>query len=279
MILYIEYVILDNMVVNYLLLSLIGITTKCKLNRFRKFLSSAIGTLFAIFLPYILKIKWLILIYKLLCSLLMVLFIKKYKTIRNYFWCLGLLFFYTFLFGGFLIATLSLLGVEYNMTGILLYNFEIPISVFLIVLYIIYLIIKKTIFVFSKQLKANNFIREITLIDNNEKVEGVGYFDSGNMICKSGHAVNIISSELFFKLYRDYPIDKLLLNSIDNNVLKDASYIEINSLSKGQKYLSFRIDKLVIESTEYDNVYMAVAFKKFENFDCILNSKFVGGKL
>ena len=256
MILYIEYVILDNMVVNYLLLSLIGITTKCKLNRIRKLLSSAIGTLFAIFLPYILKIKWLIFIYKLLCSLLMVLFIKKYKTIRNYFWCLGLLFFYTFLFGGFLIATLSLLGVEYNMTGILLYNF-----------------------VFSKQLKANNFIREITLIDNNEKVEGVGYFDSGNMICKSGHAVNIISSELFFRLYRDYPIDKLLLNNIDNNILKDASYIEINSLSKGQKYLSFRIDKLVIESTEYDNVYMAVAFKKFENFDCILNSKFVGEKL
>lgn len=279
MVLYIEYVILDNMVVNYLLLRLIGTTIKCKLQALRKILASAIGTLFAVFLPYILHIKWLILIYKFICALLMVLFIKKYKTIRNYFWCLGLLFFYTFLFGGFLIATLSLLGIEYNMTGILLYRFEIPISVFLIMLYIIYLIVKKIILVFSKQLRTNNFIRAITLIDDDKIVNGVGYFDSGNMICKSGHAVNIISSELFFKLYRSYPIEKLLLNSIEQSMLKDASYIEINSLSKGQKYLSFRIDKLVIESAEYDNVYMAVAFRKFENFDCIINSKFVGGKL
>lgn len=279
MTLYIEYVILDNMVIDYMLLSLIELATKDKINRLRKVLASLIGTVFAIFLPYISKFQILCIVYKILCALIMTFALKKYKTFKSYLWNTSLLFIFTFLFGGLLICLLSFVGVEYTTTSFILYNFEIPVSVFLILFYLGYWLLKKIIRALNNQIKYNNFTHKIMLIDNNEKVECVGYFDSGNMLCKNGQAVNIISSEIFFKLYQNYSIEKLLFRNIDHDILKDASYIEINSLSKAGKYLSFKIDKFIVEDKEYKDVYFAVALKNFENFDCIINSNIVGGKI
>lgn len=277
MTLFIEYVILDNFVIDYMLLSLIGIATKEKIRRGNKIFASIIGTIFAIFLPYVVKYNLLAIIYKFVCAILMVLAIKKYKSFKKYIWNLSLLFVFTFLFGGLLIGVLSLLNIEYTTTNFILYNFEIPVSVFLVVFYLVYWLLKKIIKALGNQIKYNNFTHKIKLIDNGASVECIGYFDSGNMLCKDGHAVNIISSEIFFKLYQNYSVDKLLFRNIDHNILKDASYIEINSLSKAGKYLSFKIDKFVVEEHEYNDVYFAVALKNFENFDCIINSSVVGG--
>lgn len=279
MTLYIEYVILDNMIIDYLLLSLIGVATKEKLKRIRKIIASTIGTLFAIFLPFVAKYRMFSIVYKCASALLMTLVIKKYKTLGNYIWHTTLLFVFTFLFGGLMICMLSMIGIEYTTTSFILYNFEIPVSVFLIVFYLAYWLLKKVIHSLNNQIKYNNFTHKIVLIDNNEKVECVGYFDSGNMLCKNGHAVNIISSEIFFKLYQNYSIEKLLFRNIDHSILKDASYIEINSLSKAGKYLSFKIDKFVVEEREYSDVYVAVTLKNFEHFDCIINSSIVGGAI
>lgn len=277
MTLFIEYVILDNMTIDYLLLSLVGVVSKDNLKFYRKIVACIVGTLFAIFLPYISKFKMIAIVYKLVCALLMILILKKHKSFRNYLKDLLMLLFFTFLFGGVLIGILTMLNIEYTTTGFILYNFELPIGVFLIVFYIGFWLLRKIINALNRQLKLNNFTYNIKLIDNANVVQGIGYFDSGNMICKNGQAVNIISSELFFKLYQNYTIDKLLFRNIDHSQLKDASYIEIKSLSKGGKYLTFMIDKFIVEDKEYSNVYVAVALKKFENFDCIINSKIVGG--
>lgn len=277
MTLFIEYVILDNMTIDYLLLSLVGVVSKDNLKFYRKIIACIVGTLFAIFLPYIAKFRMIAIVYKLVCALLMILILKKHKSFRNYLKDLLMLLFFTFLFGGVLIGILTMLNIEYTTTGFILYNFELPIGVFLIIFYIGFWLLRKIINALNRQLKLNNFTYNIKLIDNANVVQGIGYFDSGNMICKNGQAVNIISSELFFKLYQNYTIDKLLFRNIDHSQLKDASYIEIKSLSKGGKYLTFMIDKFIVEDKEYSNVYVAVALKKFENFDCIINSKIVGG--
>lgn len=279
MTLFIEYVIMDNMVIDYLLVGLIECVTKERFKIRNKIFASIIGTSFALLLPYISKYNILALIYKILCAVIMTIVLKKYKTFKNYFWNLALLFVFTFLFGGLLICLLSMAGIEYTTTSFILYNFEIPISVFLIVFCSGYWLLKKIIKALSNQLKYNNFTHKIMLIDNDEKVECVGYFDSGNMLCKNGQAVNIISSEIFFKLYQNYSIDKLLFRNIDHSILKDASYIEIQSLSKSCKYLSFKIDKFIVEEKEYSDVYFAVTLNKFENFDCIINSNVLGGTI
>ena len=278
MTLYIEYVILDNMVVDYYILRLIGVASKQKFKWKNIFFACLIGTISAMCLPFVLRYKFLVVVYKIVTALLMVLVIQRYTSFRKYFLNLGLLFFFTFVFAGVMIAVLNLLQIEYTISGVLLYNLEFPISVFLILFTVGFWLLKKVLSSLSRQLKFNNYTYNIKLIDNEKEVDGVGFFDSGNMICKDGQAVNIISSEMFFKLYSDYSVNKFLFKNIDHAKLKDASFIKIKSLSKSSEYLTFRVDKFIIDDQEFDNALFAVSSSKFENFDCIINSKLIGGK-
>lgn len=277
MTLYIEYVILDNLVVDYMLFKLISITTKFKLYKKNLFFACLIGVLSAVFLPYVLKYNYLSVIYRLLSACLMVLVLTKYKSFRLYFFNLGLLLVYTFLFGGMFMFMLTLLKIKYTISGAILYDLEIPISVFLIIVLIGGWLLKKIIYKLSNQIKFNNLTCSIKLVDNNVETEGVGLMDSGNLICHNGHAVNIISSDMFFRLYKDYSVNKFLFRNIDKSKLKDASYIDIESLEKSSKYLMFRIDKFVCDGRVFENTYVAVTLKNFKNFDCIVNSKLLGG--
>ena len=138
-------------------------------------------------------------------------------------------------------------------------------------------LLKKIIISLNHQLKLNNYIYNIKLIDNNVSIDAIGYFDSGNLIQHNGQAVSIISSELFFKLYKNYSFNKFLFRNIDESILKDASYIEINSIAKGGKYLTFKIDKMIVGSNEFNNTYLAVSVRNFKNFDCVINSQLIGG--
>ena len=79
MTLYIEYVILDNLVVDYMLFKLISITTKFKLYKKNLFFACLIGVLSAVFLPYVLQYNYLSVIYRLLSACLMVLVLAKYS--------------------------------------------------------------------------------------------------------------------------------------------------------------------------------------------------------
>ena len=278
MTLYIEYVILDNMVVDYYILRLIGVASKQKFKWINILFACLIGTISAMCLPFVFRYKFLVVVYKIITALLMVLVIQKYTSFRKYFLNLGLLFFFTFVFAGVMIAVLNLLQIEYTISGVLLYNIEFPISVFLILFTVGFWLLKKVLSSLSRQLKFNNYTYNIKLIDNEKEVEGVGFFDSGIMICKDGQAVSIISSEMFFKLYSDYSVNKFLFKNIDHEKLKDASFIKIKSLSKSSEYLTFRVDKFIIDDQAFDNALFAVSSGKFENFDCIINSKLWGGK-
>ncbi len=278
MTLYLEYVILDNFVINIFLCNAIDLTFKRKFKSVNKIISSIIGTISAIFLPFLLKYNVLLILYKILTSLIMVLVLQKYKTYKQYFVNLIFLYFYTFLFGGMILGVLNLLGLKYTMSGILLYNFEFPISLIFLLFFVGYWLTKKIIKTLSKQLKFNNLIYDITLVDDDKKVKCVGFYDSGNGVSKDGQAVSIISIDTFIKLHSEYPFEKLLFRNLDHNKLKNASYISINTLSKSAKYLSFTIDKLIINRKEFNNAVVAVAIKNFENFDCILNSNLIGGE-
>ena len=80
----------------------------------------------------------------------MVLVLTKYKSFRLYFFNLGLLLVYTFLFGGMFMFMLTLLKIKYTISGAILYDLEIPISVFLIIVLIGGWLLKKIIYKLNK---------------------------------------------------------------------------------------------------------------------------------
>lgn len=277
MVLYIEYVIVDNFVIDYILLKLLGITFKDNLKNKNIILSCILGTISAVCLPLLMRYEILLFVYKVLTACVMILVLKKYRSYRQYFLYLLVLFTYTFLFGGVAIAIFNIFNIPYTVNGLLLYNYEFPISAFILIFGAGSWLFKKIIQALGQQLKLNNYLCKIKLVDNGKVIECTGFYDSGNNISREGNAVNIISIDMFFMLHDDYPMEKLLFRNMDKALLKNPSYIDVSSLSTSTKYLSFTIDKMIINDQEYENVVLAVAMKNFQNFDCIINSSLMGG--
>jgi hypothetical protein len=268
---------MDNFIIDYILIRLLGFTFKDRYLKKNTFFSCGIGTISAIFLPFLMNLGFLLYVYKILTAFLMVLVLKKYKSYRQYFMLLIMFFIYTLIFGGCAIAILNMFNINYTMSGLLLYNCEFPVSLFIIIFGLDSWLFKRVILAINKQFKTNNYIYKIKLIDNGKVVEGVGFYDSGNKVSRNGNGVSIISIDMFLSLYEDYSVDKLIFRNIDFNKLKHAEYIDIGSLSKSSKYLSFIIDEMFIENEKFKDVVVAVALKNFQDFDCIINSYMLGG--
>lgn len=278
MILYIEYVLLDNIVIDYILIKFLEITFKEKYKKLNKFFACSIGAFMTLLLPFIMGQKILLVLYKISTAIIFVLLLKKYKSFRKFITYLILFIAYTFLIGGACLGIISILGINYTMSGVLVYSFEFPISIFILIFAGVLFLLKKIILILKNQLKITNYLYDIKLIDGNNETSGIGFFDSGNNVKSDGQGVNIISLNLFMKLYKEISIEKIILKNIDVKNLKNVKYIHIGSLSKSQEYLSFTIDKLFINKKICENAVMAVALKNFDNFDCILHSDCVGGE-
>jgi hypothetical protein len=54
-------------------------------------------------------------------------------------------------------------------------------------------------------------------------------------------------------------------------------YIDISGIGETEKYLSFEINSIELGGKEYRNQRIAVAYKNFGDYDCILYKDFVKG--
>lgn len=276
MTLYIEYVLLDNIVIDYLLIRLIANTFRERYSRIRIVLSLVVGVVGAIFLPFIIKYRVLSIIYRLLICTTMILLLKRYAGFVSYLKHFLAFIGFTFFLGGTILGVLNLFNIPYTISGIMYYTLELPMGIFVLFIMLGLLLIKKILLVISRSLKERNYIYETIIEDNGVAITTRGYVDSGNMININGEGVSVISCDTFLKLYGDISLLELLCGKVDSCRLKGMSYIRIDGMSKGKDYLSFVVDKLKIGNNEYYNKRIAVARKNFGEFDCILSKDFIG---
>ena len=240
-----------------------------------KILAVIAGTIFAIFLPYIGRLKVLGFFYKIFTSIIIVMCIKKYKNIKNFiaYYCLFVA--YTFVIGGAIFWLIQLLGIEYSMSGLFMYRFEFPLGLFALILLLIIKLVFKLISIIKYKLKTSNFVYSVVIRDGNNKLQTSALFDSGNNVVFDGEGVNIISIGVFLKLYRDIDLQELLCKKTNCGVLKNFACIEINGIGGGEQYISFVVDCLEVGGVKYPKTRFAVAMKNFGEYQCILHRDFV----
>ena len=76
---YIEYVLLDNLIINSVLLDFTNKTLKLKVNKFRIFLSAMLGTIVAIILPFVKLSNSILVILKVILCICMSAILKNHK--------------------------------------------------------------------------------------------------------------------------------------------------------------------------------------------------------
>ena len=276
---YIEYVLIDNIVMDYIILRLIELTVGIKFNRLNKVFVCIIGSLFALFMPIILDYKIILLLYKILSSIIMVLCIKKYKKLKSFFVYYLMFFAYTFFVGGVCLGVIQLLGIEYTMSSVVMYEFEFPFGVFGVILVVILRVMGRVVGAIKSKINSGNFVRNIRLSEGDKSVQTYALVDTGNKVNYNGKGVSIISINAFLKLFKGVDIASVLSGRIDGDKVRSLEYINIGGIGVSQKYLSFIIDYIEIDGKRYNSPRLALSWKDIGEYDVVLHSEFMGGLL
>ncbi|MBQ7351673.1 MAG: sigma-E processing peptidase SpoIIGA [Clostridia bacterium] len=267
----IEYVILDNYVMNYLIIRMIESTIGRKIQSIRKHLLCVFGVIFAILLPFLSNYNFLMITYKVLVSVILVLFLKKYKSIKDYILYYFLFVTYTFLLGGGCLAIIYFLNIEYTASSIILYSLDFPLGGFVLLLGLLVKLLFVSIKIIKNKFKTSCYKYEVLLNDDGWSCKCTALFDSGNGVMCDGQCVSIMSIGLFMKLYKQVDITKFLLQKENLDFLRGVKYVDISSVGETKKHLSFVIEKMYVSGQCFENARVALVMKNFDEFDLILH--------
>lgn len=270
----IEYVLLDNLIINFLIIYLTSKILTISVKKFRIFLSDAFGTGMALILPLVNLPSWTFIILKLLVGVLMVLLAYPTQSVKKF-----LLQFFTFLsctalLGGICFALSFLITGSLDVSSLNGNNFKFPVGVIVAVIASYVFFLNGIIKYIAKKQKAKKFIYDIKLVSGDKVLKAQAYLDSGHNLKDptTSESVTIINYNLFNKMF-DIPLEKILLKSV-NEYLDNARYIDIQTINnKKQQMLIFNLDKIEIllaeKTVEKPNAPVGLSLVDFnKNFNC-----------
>lgn len=281
--LYIEYVIIDNLVINTLILLCTKATMKLRAKFYRVFLSALIGTVFAVCSPLLGLSNIVLLPMKIALAVVMILILAPFKTMKDFFLSLVFFVLYTLLLGGACVATLLLFGTSIEKLSAGGYDIAVPVGVILLIVSLYVSVIIAIARYISERRSISPFIREVELVVNKRVLKFNAFIDSGNKLVdrKSGLPVIILSVKLLEKYFEKEEIENLLLNQgrMKNSVFKGVHSISYSTISgEDKKMVVFEADSICIKNQQDEyitNKFMVgVTFQTFNDtvkYDMLLN--------
>lgn len=277
---YIEYVIIDNLIINFLLLLCTIRTLGLKVNKFRICISSMFGTVAVCLFPLISIPKFFLIVSKLCVGIIMVLLSFSFKTVKQFLYAFGLFILYTFLMGGACFAVIKLLGGTTQNITMGNYDTIVPVSIVIFSCFMYtYIILRLTKYIYRRK-DMIPFMHTATLSIGEKSITLSAYVDSGNRLYDktTGAPIIIISAYALEKVYSKDQMVSLVFgekNELFNNV-HFVSYSTIEGVTK--KMVVFVADKLKVENANqtrvFENISVGVTFKKFNdamNYDMLLH--------
>ena len=219
MIIYIEYVIIDNMVMNSLILVLSCMTLKEKVPKLRVFISALVGTLAAIVFTLVSVPGTVALLLKILLGMVMCLIAVKRRTKKSLLSYYFVFLAYTFVLGGCMLALLYLMEADVTDALAVTYASGVPVGIIAggaaVTVWLAAYCIKR---LYRIRLYRSRFVEaELTL---QKKYTGKAFVDSGNLLKYNGLPV-------FFAVNRK--IRGELLSAYTQNILNKENPIGENA--------------------------------------------------
>ena len=252
MVIYIEDVIISNILITLMQLNQINKIFVLKGNKKLFFLSSVVGAIFSLIYP-LLKLNSIFnIVYKLLVTLLI---------IKIAFWQID--------FKKVIILTLGLVVYSSIFSGITtFFTNETKInSIFLVIPYcIISYIIERIKNIAKNRLKVENFLYKTEFELNGKKIESMSFMDSGNTLKYQGKSLMIVNLSLIMKFYPE--------NKKDIIPFQIEGCLDFESVNtKGKIYLT-KFDKIVIYKEEkhiFNNIIVGININNFKTYDMLFS--------
>ncbi len=258
---YIEYVIIDNLIIDLIILFITAKILKLKIKKRIIFLSAIIGTAFAVVMPLISINFYLLTLLKLIVGFLMIIILKSYANFLEMTATFLVLIMVTFMLGGVCYSILSLSGGVVHPQNLIIFGFESPISIFLLIIcFFVFLFLKILNFIQHKT-AITTYIYKIKISINNKEFELNALLDTANELFDENNRPVIVLSQNYYKK---------IVNSTN---LKPTEYLQVHSVTTLANLIAFEVDSLEIMDKNIKKMpaKFAVSQVSFENYDCLLN--------
>lgn len=256
MVVFVEYVIIDNLIIDYLMLKATFTLTGAPLRKRRLFICSFLGGIIALTYPLMQGLGVLESLIKIFSGLLIVLLASKYKSIKAYYVNAVIFFTFTFLTGGIILGIFSLFNIPTSS--------EISIALMVIPVYFVFRFFSELIKYFFARKTTQSFIYkvDIKMFDNTLTVKG--FMDTGNGLLDGVRPVVVANKRLFYRL---------LGSNLAKVKLKKLDMITANGKSQN---LAVELDELRLYIGQkvniFNNVTLCVSSQNCgADFDIILH--------
>jgi len=233
---YIEYVILDNLIMDFLLLKETAKLLKLKYKNLQIFIGAIIGTVGAIVFPLLKILPLYVFLLKILLGLLITFVAIKHNRVFDYIKYFNVFLLFTFLLGGAIIGIFYVAGIDIKTYGNRQSGF-IPVGVTILLGYLIVFGVKKLLNGAVKGLMTDRYKYNCIIKCGDVALKVSGYYDSGNLLIddKTGLPIALCKRKI---------IDKIRKCGGD---IKSTREIDFSTVTKEGKLKLYNIDCILIE--------------------------------
>ena len=269
---YLDLYIIENLLINYIIISCTSILTKNANSYKRKTIGAVVGTIYSViylfprfYLLYTLPSKIIVII---IIGLISFIYTDRNEFIR----ILTIFFLVNFFICGSTYFIIYFTGIEH-----------IKISFIIISVYISCIILKKIYSDITLINHIKEFTKEVTISFLGEDFKCIALLDSGNLLKDplSKSDVVMVNSYLLKKYlpenYNYEYVDVILAEEIINNLSEDISsrvrLIPYNhaTSNKTSMILGFKADYLQIDNKKIGNIVLGISNFEDDNYNAILN--------
>ena len=255
---YIEYVLIDNFLIDYILLKATFALTKTNSSRGRLFFAAFLGSLFALFYPLIEGVGFIAVLYKIVTGLLLIAIGAKSFSLRAYYINALIFFLFTFLVGGVIIGIFNIFNVK--IEG------EILIALIFIPVYFIIRIMSAIIKYFYRKKSVFSFVFNVEIKNGKTLIKVNGFVDSGNTVYDGEKPVIFCSKTLAKKLVGGNPISTKIKK------------LKVKTINGESQKTAFIIDEIKIYILDEPNIFKKVTVcvvdeRAFDGYELLLHPK------
>jgi len=259
---YIEYVIIDNLIIDYLILKATFAVMGISYKRRWLFLCAFFGAFVALLLPLFERLAIISTLVKVLTGLLLPLMATRYKSAREYYITALVFFLLTFLSGGAIIGVFTLLGISYSS--------EISIAVMVVPAYVIIKAVTGAVKGIYRKKDVMSAIFKVQIVKGKRRIFARGFIDTGNMLYDKDSPVIVCEKKLFYQI-------------LGNDLLfTKFKKIRLSTIASESENISFKVDSVQIYLNDrvntINNVTVCLSEKSVGvEYDVILHSSFAKG--
>ncbi|MGL5506736.1 MAG: sigma-E processing peptidase SpoIIGA [Paraclostridium sp.] len=270
---YVEYYAIENLLINYIIISCTSILTKNYNTKKKKWIGSIIGMIYSlIYLAPNMDLLFT-LPAKVITILIITMITFSYKDIREYIRILLIFYFVNIFIAGSSFFIIYFTGISH-----------ITISLIILTAFISGVILKY-IFRDIKELKyMKDMKKNINVSINNHNFEFDALLDSGNLlkdpiskdevvVIKASKLKGIIPDELLDADYSCINMEdiNLFIDKLDNEVSKRVRLIPFKHINESSLIIGIKVDYIKVDERKISNIVLGLSNLKEEEYSAILN--------